>query len=230
MDTLLRRLKYYGIGFGLGLVFVFFFFQNRGCSWTPSNRVKNAILDRVLVASKETMSKLEKKGITKEELVLVLNDGDVDFDRSEKHKNPKVYAIEKDGLSYLFTLPEESFIAEVQLGRNPKKISNSTTGNGVLVRFPMDKDLVYVDSASVLNCQQLQLGLVSNREILSKIKQSGMFHFEDSKLKLKPKPEHTLSFNHRGKSVRVKAIWYKNKININAFQFEGDTCLINPSN
>jgi hypothetical protein len=61
MESLWRRLKYYGIGFGIGLVFVIFFFQNRGCSWLPSNRVKNSILDRLVVASDETLEILKKK-------------------------------------------------------------------------------------------------------------------------------------------------------------------------
>jgi len=50
MNTFLRRLKYYGIGFGIGLLFVFFIFKQKGCSWTPGNRVKEAVLNRIIVA------------------------------------------------------------------------------------------------------------------------------------------------------------------------------------
>ena len=33
-------------------VFLFFFFENRGCSWMPSNRVKSNVIERLLVTSK----------------------------------------------------------------------------------------------------------------------------------------------------------------------------------
>ena len=52
MKTFLKRLKYYGLGFGIGTVFLFFFFENRGCSWMPSNRVKSNVIERLLVTSK----------------------------------------------------------------------------------------------------------------------------------------------------------------------------------
>ena len=68
MDSIFRRLKYYGIGFGAGLVFVIFFFQNRGCSWLPDNRVKNSILDRVLVLPETEAVQMKKFGLTKKDL------------------------------------------------------------------------------------------------------------------------------------------------------------------
>ena len=64
MKSWIKRLKFYGIGFGIGLFFVAFFFQNRGCSWLPSNRVKNAILDRLIVVSDETESTMKLKDLT----------------------------------------------------------------------------------------------------------------------------------------------------------------------
>ena len=70
MDSIFRRLKYYGIGFGAGLVFVIFFFQNRGCSWLPDNRVKNSILDRVLVLPETESVQMKKYGLTKKDLTL----------------------------------------------------------------------------------------------------------------------------------------------------------------
>ena len=84
MESFVRRLKYYGIGFGIGLIFVFVFFQNRGCSWLPSNRVKNSFLDRVIVVPVDQMDYLKSKGITEKDLVQVLNDGEVNFSESKK--------------------------------------------------------------------------------------------------------------------------------------------------
>ena len=128
MESWIRRLKFYGVGFGIGLLFVFIFFQNRGCSWLPGNRVKNSILDRLLVVSDETAEILKKRGVNKKELIQFLNDGDVIFGESEKDKDDKVYVIEKDGKKYLFTLPFESCIAEVQLGNKASEAKTSTEG------------------------------------------------------------------------------------------------------
>ena len=80
----LRRLKYYGFGFGLGLIFVFFFFQNRGCAWLPGNRVKNSILDRLVVVSDRTAADLKDQGISNAFILELLNDGDVLFDQRKK--------------------------------------------------------------------------------------------------------------------------------------------------
>ena len=96
MDSIFRRLKYYGIGFGVGLVFVVFFFQNRGCSWLPGNRVKNSILERVLVLPETEALQMKKFGLTKTDLTLILNDGEVLFEESKKEGNPKVYVVEKE--------------------------------------------------------------------------------------------------------------------------------------
>ena len=143
MQNIWRRLRYYGIGFGIGCVFVFFFFQNRGCSWLPSNRVKNAILDRVIVVSDNTQKTLEEKGISNEEVIELLNNGDVDFQKSDKDSDSKVYAIEKEGLTYFFTLPYESFISEVYVGGKSKDSHTSDEGIGSFIHFPADDNLVF---------------------------------------------------------------------------------------
>ena len=130
MDSIFHRLKYYGIGFGVGLIFVIFFFQNRGCSWLPDNRVKNSILDRVLVLPESEAKQMNKFGLTKKDLTLVLNDGEVLFEESKKTGNPKVYVVEKEipskgKVKFFFTLANESFISEIHFTeKNVKKIKS----------------------------------------------------------------------------------------------------------
>lgn len=224
MENIWRRLRYYGIGFGLGLVFVFFFFQNRGCSWLPSNRVKNAILDRVLVISDDTQVKLDKKKITDDAIIQVLNDGEVNFKQSDKDGDSKVYALEKDGVTYFFTLPFESFISEVRMERTTTSENLfSTKGEGRLLHFPADENLVFPDSTQIVTCQQELLKLSDPRKILKSLKSGGKIDFSQSRLALKPKPEHYLKFNYNNKLVGATVIWYKNKLNISSFHFEGDT-------
>lgn len=224
MTNFWRRLKYYGIGFGLGLIFVFFFFKNRGCSWTPSNRVKNAILDRVLVISDEMEREMVNNKLTTNDLVNVLDDGDVNFSKSDKDSESKVYLIEKKGKKYFFTLPAESFVSEVFIGKKVKK-PISEVGSGKLIHFPNDDDLVYVDSNSVLTCQQNALGLIDPRMILKELKKNGRIDFEQSELSTRPKPVHHLTFIYKDKLISAKVIWYKNKLNVLSLTFEGDNCV-----
>ena len=85
MENFFRRLKYYGIGFGIGLLFVIFFFKNKGCAWTPENRVKTAVFERLLVINDENKSELEKLNLSKKELIQILKNSDINFQKSKKH-------------------------------------------------------------------------------------------------------------------------------------------------
>ena len=221
-SSFIKRLKFYGIGFGLGLVFVFFFFQNRGCSWLPGNRVKNTILDRVMVISDETAAAFDEKGITKEDAIAALNDGDVDFGESDKRNESKVYVIEHEGNKFLYTLPYESFITEVKLGGNALKTKTSSEGMGTIWRFPGDENLVYLDSSEVLQCQLEQLKLKDAKAIFNKIKKSGKIDFERTDLSVRPKPEHFVIFFQDSIRVAAKTIWYKDKLEILSFDFPSE--------
>ena len=221
-SSFMRRLKYYGIGFGLGLVFVFFFFQNRGCSWLPGNRVKNTILERVMVVSDDTALAFEEKGSSKEDAIAALNDGDVLFGESDKRNESKVYVIEHEGNKFLYTLPYESFITEVKIGSKAKKTKTSKEGLGTIWRFPVEKDLVFLDSSQVLKCQLDQLQLEDAKAIFRKIKKSGKIDFERTDLSVRPKPEHYVIFTHDSISVAAKTIWYKDKLEILSFDFPSE--------
>ncbi|MBI1837253.1 MAG: hypothetical protein HYR91_08320 [Flavobacteriia bacterium] len=224
MDSWMKRLKYYGIGFGMGLIFVVFFFQNRGCSWLPDNRVKNSILDRVLVLPEKDEVKMKSLGLTEKDLTLVLNDGKVVFDKSVKNRNPKVYLVEKEfegkgKIKFFYTLPEESFISEIHLHeKNAFAIKNTKKGTGKLISFPKDDDLVFPDSAANVTCQQSVLKLINPRDVLKLYQKTGVIDFEKSHLNARPKAEHYLCFTDKqGRKIGSNVIWYKNKLNITSF-------------
>lgn len=214
MEVWIKRLKYYGIGFGLGIIFVAFFFQNRGCSWMPSNRVKNAVLDRLIVVSDETEAVLKKKGLDHDDIVQVLNDGDVDFGKSQKEGDSKIYMMEKEGVFYAFTLPYESFVSEVFVTDNVSEIKNSTEGYGDIIHYPADESLVYPDSSKVVSCQQETLSLINPKDILALIKESGKIDFSKTDFDQRPKAEHFIEFKQEDEVIGAKVIWYKNKLNI----------------
>ncbi|MFN5910623.1 MAG: hypothetical protein ACK45H_04725 [Bacteroidota bacterium] len=232
MDSFLRRLKYYGIGFGIGLVFVFVFFQNRGCSWLPSNRVKNSLLERVIVVSDEEYEIFRAKGITAKDVLSALNDGEVHFGESKKASDadPKVYALDKDipkkgSLRFYFTLPNESYITEVSISAShANKVGNSQKGKGRILRLPQEKNLLYVDSTNNLRCQLQEIGLSENKKLYAQWKKTARIDFERSLLRLSPKPEHYVEFQDaKGNWVGSKSIWYKNKISISSFDLPFDT-------
>ena len=222
-SNLLRRLKFYGIGFGIGCIFVFFFFQNRGCSWLPGNRVKNSILDRVIVASDLEWEFMTSQGVSKDEIIAILNDGDVDFNNSKKEGETQVYIIEKEfekiGFTRLyFTLPKESFIAEVKMGaKTAKEIENSTTGYGRFIHFPKDEFLIFPDTSKRVTCQQELLKLVNPKDILKKVKASGFIDFSKTDFTIRPKAEHYINFVVGKDTIGTKSIWYQNKINLSQF-------------
>lgn len=220
MESFIRRLKYYGIGFGLGLVFVFFFFKNRGCSWTPNNRVKNTILSRMIVVSDDTQSKLDAKGISLKEVVEVLNDGDIDFGASDKNKKHKKYIIEKNGEKFVFTLPNESCISEVFLAKSVYDVHPTKKGKGKFIHFPNDDNLVYTDTSSFVTCQQEKLGIIGDRKIWRKMQKNAVLDFEKTDLKTGEKPEHYIEFVWKKDTIGMNVVWYKEKLNINSFYHE----------
>lgn len=226
MSQFFKRLKYYGIGFGLGSIFVFMFFQNRGCSWLPANRVKNAILDRVITISDSQQLLLNKKGVKQKDIINLLNTGSINFDKSQKEGDMKVYQVYDDNLKLYFTLPKECFVSEVKIcNKEANQIKSTQEGMGKLIHFPNDDDLVFVDTTALLECKLDHTGYINQRRILKSLKKAGKIDFKKSKFWIEPKPEVYLWFkDSKGAPVGSKSIWYKNKINILALDLK-DTLL-----
>lgn len=225
MDKFLGRLKYYGVGFGIGLVFVFMFFQNRGCSWLPSNRVKNSILERAIVVSDSEKELFKSKGITNDEIIELLNSGSIDFDKSIKEGKTKIYHVHNDKIKLFFTLPKDNFISEVKLAnKSVSKITNSSTGFGEFIHFPNDEDLIFVDSSAILTCQQEALGFINQRLILKSLKKSGKIDFTQTFYFKKPRPSVFVNYLDEKKNIiGSKIVWYKNKMTIKSFVIPFET-------
>lgn len=223
MKNFLRRLKFYGFGFGIGIIFVFFFFQNRGCTWLPSNRVKNTILGRVLVTSDKDKQLFNSKGLTEVEVVAFLNDGDVDFGKSKKEGNPKVYSVTKEvngkDVELWFTIPTDAYIAEVKWPKGSIfKTKNTTEGMGTMLHFPNVESIVFLDSNKRLTCQQDKLGLISPKEIVNRMKKNGKIDFSKSKLKSQPQPKQYILFTtKKGVEVAAETYWYQEHIQFTEF-------------
>ena len=226
MQSLLRRLKYYGIGFLFGLLFVIFFFKNRGCTWLPSNRVKNSVQERILVLPANQEKALELRGITKTDLLQIIEKGDVDFSESLKHSDPKVYLFEGathkgQQVKLFMTLPSESFVSEIHVKESHiSKVRNTTSGLGKLISFPKDRQLIYLDSTTQMDQRKKELGIKDGTQLLKWMKVSGRIDFAKTNFRLKPKAEQAvLVENKKGEELLLKAVWYKEKINVISIDF-----------
>lgn len=214
-SKLSTRLLYYFTGFGIGILFVIFFFQNRGCSWTPNNRVKQAIVDRVVVINDDFQKEMNQRGITEKMIKAVIEKGDIDFKNSQKESTPKIYTIYNDKLKLNFSLPENSFISEVSIGYGKiKGVKNSTQGKAKLFLFPNDKKLIYVDSITTMSPAFNEIGNPTNQAILKALKKDGKIDFEKTDFAVKQGAQHYLTCTINGYLVGVKSYWYKDKINI----------------
>ena len=214
MKNFLRRLKYYGVGFGIGLIFVLVFFQNRGCSWLPDNRVKDAVLSRVIVVPADQAKSLDEKGIDASVIMDHLENGDVEFGNSEKSGPDKRYMISLDGQPDLhFTLPGESFVSAVYL--NPPADVSARSGKAKMIHFPPTNELIYLDSTETLSCQMEALHWTES-DILEAMKKSGYLDFDKSSFSEVVKPIHYIELINANDTLGIESLWYKEKINVTA--------------
>lgn len=216
MSNFWRRLRYYGIGFGIGLIFVIFFFNNRGCSWTPSNRVKTAILERVFAVPESQIEQLTKQKVDVKDLEKFIQEADVDFNASKKTDDNKYYKLSTANQTLFFTLTNESFVTSVFTSK--PKASDWQKGKAKLVRFPKGKDLIFTDTTGSQQRQRMELGFKNDQEVWKQLKKNALLDYEKSDFVSAIKPEHYLTFqSKKGKEFSVLSVWYKEKINITEY-------------
>jgi hypothetical protein len=190
----------------------------------PANRVKNSLLDRVIVLSDEQQVKLSQMGLTLKDVKAALNDGDVAFSESKKKGKLKVYKIthstSAEPVEYFFTMPDESFISEVHLGaKNATSVKNTIKGKGRIIHLPNDKNLVFIDSTQQLFCQKSKLKIKNALVVLDRLKLTGQIDFAKTTFTKQPKAVHLLSFysSQLQRRIEFESVWYKNKIDVTRF-------------
>ena len=152
MNTFLRRLKYYGIGFGIGLLFVFFIFKQKGCSWTPGNRVKEAVLNRIIVADSLDLAFLKGQKISAAGVRTLVQNSSISFSESAIKGDRKTYVLFGElpngkSLKYLITLHDQDFMVEVDfLHSNPAAFQRTLREGKPLVYKPQKNWLTRTDS------------------------------------------------------------------------------------
>ncbi|MEX1190443.1 MAG: hypothetical protein WED10_03525 [Brumimicrobium sp.] len=223
-----KRLKFYLVGFTIGLIFVIFFFQNRGCAWTPQNRVKNSILDKVIVAQPEEIKRFEQHDISTDDLYAFLAQGDVVFGESLKDQNvyPKVYVIERESEGkkqrVQFSIYNDSYISLVHYldkDQKPKRFE-SPEGVGIFLRLPKDSSLVYIDKSNFVQCKARGLASKKQDDLIKNLENSGKIIFDKSNLMLS-KAEQYITFKQNDTlDVEAKTIWYESRITFKDFYWD----------
>jgi len=226
MKDFFRRLKYYGLGFSIGAIMVVFMFDNKGCSWFPSNRVKDNLFNRMIVVNASSYDKITEQGFKEAEFLKTVQAGSVEFGKSKKQGLDKVYRIDyetpKGKKEHCFmTMGDESFMTEIIF--SSKKASQISPTNsdaelpGKILFMPKNEFLFYMDSSSVLTEKMKSIGIKNDKELNRLIRKNGRFNFSRSYLLQHPKPVHCLQFNVSKTSKEmlfVKCIWYKDKIKV----------------
>jgi hypothetical protein len=228
MKNLLKRFKLYAVGFLIGLLFVVFFFQNRGCSWLPSNRVMNTLLDKVLVLPDSELEKIMNNNLNHSDLISFLKDGDINFRVSLKDQSifPKAYVFEKEINNQLqriqFSIYEDSYISVIHfLGQEdePQRFQE-LTGYGSFIRIPRDTALVFLDKSSYTQCKASGLKINDKDKVAQLLKNSGRIDFSKSNLML-PKAEHHIRYQEDDSTtVSAKTIWFESRITFKDFYWE----------
>ena len=96
--SFLKRLYYFSTGLVIGILFLFFILNGKktSCNYGPSARV----IDNII--SKELIFKLEKDSIENEELIDIISNGKVRFNKSDVDKKPcALYFIESGTLNLI---------------------------------------------------------------------------------------------------------------------------------
>jgi hypothetical protein len=215
MSAFWRRLKYFIAGFIPGCIIVILFFQNRGCSWLPDNRVRGAILEKMIVVDSTQQLLLNKIRINKKGIKAFVEGCEVDFKKSDVKKDTKVYYVTNNGRSMYVLLPKNSFIAELKsvTSKDAKKLTSK--GKGELWKTPVNPDFVYIKNDGKLNCQQIELGLRTSKSFYSRVRQTAKFDFGQSKFTTSENIHYFSIQDRKGRGeVGVKAVWYKEKMDV----------------
>lgn len=131
-----KRVRVYLVGVGIGLIFSIYIFWNRGCSWTPTNRVKRTVFSGYVYTSDSLKCVLDCAQTDSLEVYNFINDADIDFSLSETQADPKVYHLSHKGdIMKLAIKDTTSYIKSWDLLTN-KCDCKSLSPEPVLVLYP----------------------------------------------------------------------------------------------
>ncbi len=225
MQGIWKRFRYYLIGFLIGTIFVSIIFKGRGCSWTPSNRVKNSIQDKIIVFPEDQIKSMAALGLNKDNIYKFLVKGSVDFSNSLKDKYPKVYIIEEnDSIDkrLQFSLYEDSYITIAHVLDKDEKATRyeHLEGWGEMIRLPKDSALVFIDKSNYSQCKARGLASKEQQDIIEAMKETGRVDFSKSDLMLTKAVQQIQFIQNDTLEVNAKTIWFESRITFKDFDWD----------
>jgi hypothetical protein len=90
MHDMKRRFALYGFGFVIGIAMVFFFLGGKkaSCNWLPNDRMLKVIRSKQINYSEKVQNLILSKKIDSMDINLILDNGDIDFSKSQTKNNP----------------------------------------------------------------------------------------------------------------------------------------------
>ncbi len=195
--TFFQRLRVYLIGFGLGIVLTFFLFRNRGCEWTPGNRVLAQIGSSEILLSDSIKCVLKENGYDEDIIFETLKKGEVNFGESKTHEEPKFYLIESEEgkikLGFIVKNDSVNLLSEI---RGVKK--GKCEGNVERILSMPERTIRKILNANEIGASDSLLTLIKNAgiadgELYNMIKKSKI-NFQKSMPNSKPHPLYYVSF------------------------------------
>lgn len=225
MQGIWKRLRYYLIGFIIGTIFVSILFKDRGCSWTPANRVKNSIQDKIIVFPEDQIKSLDELGLNKNTIYKFLVEADVDFSNSLKDDFPKVYIVEEnDSIDrrLQFSLYEDSYITIVHALKKDEKPKRyeQLEGWGEMARLPKDSALVFIDKSNYTQCKARGLASKEQNDIIQAMNTTGRVDFSKSDLMLTKAVQQIQFIQNDTLEVNAKTIWFESRITFKDFDWD----------
>jgi hypothetical protein len=213
MNSIWRRLLYYGIGLLIGLLFVTFFFGNRGCSWLPENRIKSSIFSQVLVV--DTTAFVE--GFTDSMYVVTIVEADVNLGLSLRQGEPKAYyfANKKKGNKARFfqvTFETDGVVGIVKTIPEDQK-ARIQTGNYwyPIIHVPGDSNFIsfFEDVQAKVDYFKLNRQQIHNALKSTGVAETQHFDFDPDKRKI-----HRMTFQHRGITYKILVRYFQNSLQL----------------
>ncbi|MFI5203707.1 MAG: hypothetical protein ACHQF2_04360 [Flavobacteriales bacterium] len=211
--TFRQRLMYYAIGLILGLVFVAWFFKDRGCAWTPGNRVMANLSHSQIMISDSMRCILKKNGVHDDDIFEIFKTGGVNFDESNTQTMPKSYILEgtkasdKKEFEVRFIVRADTLceISELRKAKNSGCVGLSSQADRIFTmpertvqKILKTKEIITSDSLkAVIKKYKLPEGQVIN------MVQFGKVDFDRSKPMAKPNAIYFLKYNEYDLSVEV---------------------------
>lgn len=150
-----RRIKFFLLGFGIGLIATLIIFRGRGCEWLPNERVLSSIRASRIYYTPADSCTMASNNISKKDIFLLLENGDVNFGESktkpeikpyklnsvEKESECKKYIIESDEIKVAFNLFERDSVVFINLLNTNKNTNSCSDKSSKAMALYMPNDM-----------------------------------------------------------------------------------------